>query len=506
VRLAPHLAPACAVLVLVACGPRPAADSLPRSAPVGAYAALRWVPADATYVVAARRTEDALAVARAAIDVIGLAADVDADEVGRALRSELGIDLLSVAGLVEAGVDPAGGAALFSQGLSPTLALPLADPAGATALIDRLRKNGVTVQSERRGGVERFIYGGPDVRLEWAIADRWLWLHLDVTAEHAADGAWLAASRAAGGALAVHADWRAALDVGSRRLGTPADGAPVAGLVRTHALLDRAVAVGAPAACVAPARRAGRLFLAARAGDDGAATAVVAELGDAAGDVAALALPSMPGWAAARAGAPLQAEWSADLARVAAGVAACDGGELARAQRRLSLRAARVFVHAIDVADLSGKGAVHLDVGDRAPIAAMLDDMIPGRRWIERSRQVGPFAGGQIAVPMLPAFTYVLTGALFVAGVGVDLVAVVGSGRPTPSPALGRVELHPASFPPATWDMLLEPYERGAEARARLVQRLQRWKVAEIGLAVDGGELLLTARGELRAGAARHRP
>ena len=485
---------------LVACGPRSGAKGPSSPVDVGAYAALRWVPADATYVVAARSTEDATVVLREMINVVGILIDADADAAASAMRRELGFDILSGGSLADIGVDRDGGAAVFSQGLSPTVAVKLSDPARVTELIDRLREGGAAVQVERRGGVEIFTYNDSEARLHWAIADGWLWVHVELVGEKEVDGAWFDALRSAGGAMAAQADWKAALSAATRRIrgATVApDGPPVAGVIRTPALADRIVRLGAPAACLGQASRATRILLAIGVTGVDAVAAFTVELGDAAPGMAALIRPPMPGWAKARGEAPIQAEWSLDLAGVTEALRACDGGVSARAVTDDGFHTVRLFLHGIDMDNLSARGAAHLDLGHRRKISEFLDQL-PARRLVERKVKIGPFDGASVQVPMLPPFTYVLTDTLFLAGVDLDLSAVVGAGSPAASTSAAHLELHPNALPAATWDGLLEQVRSYDEARKRMVRRLQRWDLGRIDLDLDGTELVLTAHGRLR--------
>ena len=482
-----------AVLV-VGCGGRGGSSHGP-SAEVGAYPALRWVPADVTYVVTARRATDWVAAVRELIDLFGVGADLDATTAQGAMRSALGFDTLSAEGLAEIGVAPGGSLALFSRGVSPTFAVQLADPAKMSATIDRLRSGGVAVQASQQGGVEVYAFRPHrDIGLHWAIADGWLWFHVELGFEKEAEGAWFTALRGAGGALAAHADWKAALAAGKR---LPAGGTssepPVVGLARLPALASALAPSGAPDGCLALPRAAGRAFLAAGVAGPDAGGALTIELGASAPQVAALALPPMAGWIAAREGAPVQGEWALDLLRVSAAVAPCDGGELARGHQELGIRALRGFVHAIDLDNLGGRAAVHLDLSSKRVFAELLGE-IPGRSFLERKKRVGPYDGAELSVPMFPSVTYVLTDAILLAGVGLDLAAAVGSGPAAPSSQVAHLSVTPGGLSAPTWEALFEAAGMGTEERRRAVTRLQRWAQGQIDLALAGGELVLTAK------------
>jgi hypothetical protein len=491
----------CMVLMVTSCGGRGSGAAEP-TANVGAYPGLRWVPADVSYVIAARRTADLVAVLRDLFDVTGLLTDADAETVAAAMRGSLGFDVLSVDGLAAVGVAVDGGAAMFSKGMSPTLAVQLDDASKMTATIDRLRSGGVAVQTRQEGGVEVFSYrGNPNLHVHWAIAEGWLWARFEIVADRDADDTWFTALRAARGALAAHADWKAALASGRRLPSGASEEPPVAGLVRMGPYADALARSGVSEACLALPRRAPRSFFAAAVTGPDGAMAIAFDLGAAARDLAALAQPALAGWATARHGAPVQAELTFDLVALGTAVAPCDGGEIARAQEQVGLRGLRGFVRALDLDKPDGVGAVHVDLVSRRPVAAVLDE-IPGRSLLERKRRIGPYDGASISLPGVPDVAYVLVDvpkanpprALFAAAVGLDLATVVGNGTASPSPQLAHFELVPGGLPAATWEGLMDLMGHSAEMRQRTVTRLQRWKSGQVDLVLDGSDLVLTVR------------
>ncbi|MBZ0238821.1 MAG: hypothetical protein K8M05_41305, partial [Deltaproteobacteria bacterium] len=214
------------VLLVMACGPKEgpsgpgggAGGAMP--AAVSAYAGLRWVPADATYVVAARRTEDAVVLLKSAVDALGIVGEFDAAELSRESQDELGFDVLSAEAYADMGVDLDRGLAVWSRGLGPSFAVPLADPQRLAAEIERRRGPGTVVQVSRAHDTDVFtIRPARDAAFHWAIAGDWFLAHLEVTDEREAEGAWFEDAWAARGGLAGHADFLAALDEGTKRLG-----------------------------------------------------------------------------------------------------------------------------------------------------------------------------------------------------------------------------------------------------------------------------------------------
>src|SRR5262249_13031195 len=141
----------------------------------------------------------------------GLATDTDISEHESEMRRDLGFDLLSLDGLKDAGVDPGGGVAIFSEDLGPTFAVALADPQRTAGFIEQLRTAGVAVEVEREQGVDVYTFAGDrEVHLHWAIAESWLFVHVEFTEEHEPDLAWYRDLRRASGGFASSPDLAAA--------------------------------------------------------------------------------------------------------------------------------------------------------------------------------------------------------------------------------------------------------------------------------------------------------
>jgi len=468
---------ALALVALVACG-HAANPQLPAhtSAFVAAFPALRWVPPHATYVLAAHKTSDAVAAMRELALVVGVAADFDITDAQDDLRKETGVDFLSIDGLKEVGVDPDGGIAIFSEGLSPTLAIELGDPQRTAGFIEEHRTGSVAVEVQREAGVDVYTFAGDrEVHLHWAIADGWLFVHLEFTMEREPELAWYKDARAAGGAF----------DPGSIDPRTPVLAIADVGAMRTH--LARA---GAPRACLdvfAPVHRASM-----SAGVDGkdATASITLELD---GNAAASTLAPPPGWAKARQGAAIAAEWNLDLDRVAKLGAACEL-ELPS----MPVRAGGLFVHTLDLDKLEGTGAAWAAARDPRMFDELLDQ-IPGLSLGSHKRTVGGVTVVDVSMPMIPSFSYVKSATLIMVASGGGLIDALLTGAPPKTTTLAHVELRPWALPDDVWDQLLR-YGLHVDSdtnRKQWIRRIHRWDSGSIDLEAKPGALVLTARGRV---------
>ncbi|MCE9573773.1 MAG: hypothetical protein K8W52_11520 [Deltaproteobacteria bacterium] len=455
-----------------------------------AYPATRWIPGDATYAVTARRSRDAAIVLRDLVAVVGMIGDFDERDASRGAMKELGFDPFDPTTFGAVGVDPDGGLAVFSQGLSPTFAIALTDPATTTAAIDRLRQGGIAVQVGREQGVEVYTFAGDrEVHVHWAIADKWLFVHIEIRPEHEAELAWFRALRAADGAWAGSPDLAASL--AAARTGGP-DAPTVIGAVRLPAVLAKMVALGAPRGCADQLGAVGRIFVAARSDARDARGSIAVEL---AGGIPADATFAAPaGWATARDQAPLQAEWGIDLDRVVPRLLACDAG-LGRELARLPVKAGRAYVHSLDLDDLDGRGAAWVATREPRMVADMLDE-IPARSLAEHKRTAHGVPVVDVSVPMLPKFSYVLGQGTFLgAAGGGEIDRVIGDGTTQPA-ALARIAVAPQAWPVELWDELFKAAGLSREgARGRTIARLRRWTLGEIELSTTATGVILTAHG-----------
>ncbi|MBP8807057.1 MAG: hypothetical protein KBG48_13810 [Kofleriaceae bacterium] len=477
-------------LAVLGCGGR----STPRSGRAELYPAARFVPADATYAIAARSGDDLVRVLRDLADGLGPAVQVDAAALGALLAEELGLDLLSSAALVDAGVDLAGGVAVWGHGgVSPVLAVALADPARLAAHIDRLRQGGLVLATSTVDGHEVSTWR-PErgLAIHWVAIDRYLLIHLELTGERATPDAWLRTALAAGGRFVEHPDLAAAVAAGASHLGlaTP----PVVGVIRPAQLRAAVLGEHLPA-CAALVAPVGRVFVAAASGADRQPSesrgVITVEVGAAAAGIAAAALPAPPGWAAARADAPLVVEWGLDLRRVEAAVEPCLGDALTRDATRAGLWGVRAFAHQLDLDDRAARGAIAA-----AAKPGVLDealDEIPGRAIFARTRQVAGRTVTSVDVPLVPAFHAAQDGEAVT--VAVDL-PIDGLLDRVPSDDLVRVEVRPQAWSAESWDQLLEPIIGRDRARAVTVAALRRWTYGEVTARLTGDTLIVTLRGD----------
>jgi len=160
------------------------------------FPATRWVPAHPTYVIAAPTVRVAQRGLADLIDSLGVVAGIDAGEVSRDLSRMLAVDPLSPDALATMGIDIDGGFALFSEDISPTFVGHLSSPEAATAFFDRQRERGLVTQSVLVDGIEVFSaqLPGTSLRVGWAIATDWLWVHFTVPGAHEDGQSWFQSS------------------------------------------------------------------------------------------------------------------------------------------------------------------------------------------------------------------------------------------------------------------------------------------------------------------------
>jgi hypothetical protein len=486
------------LLVAVACGPKAGpgagggAAGGPMPAAVSAYAGLRWVPADATYAIAARRTEDAVILMKSAVDAIGILGEFDATELSRESERELGFDVLSAEAYAEMGVDLERGFAVWSRGLGPSFAVPLADPQRLAGEIERRRGPGTVVQVSRAHDVDVFtVRPDRDAAFHWAIADGWFLAHLEITEEREADGAWFEEAWAARGGLAGHADFKAAIDEGKKRMGGDP---PVVGLARTPAIVGHPLMVNGPGQpeCASTIGAMGRMFLSAGVAGPDSRGALVVEVPGGVDGLRAL-MPKMPtGWAAARAGAPLQLELGVDLRAVARAFSPCADDDLASELDEEMPSSGRLFVHDIDLDDMKGKGAAAVDLSDPGIIERGLSE-IPGIGFLSKKRKIAGVEVTDVNVPMLPRFAYAQVGATTVISVSSAIDQLVAFGPP--GDELFRIELLPKAWSVETWDSLLSEVIRRQEARADTIRRLRMWSRGLVTASLEGRAVVVFAHG-----------
>jgi hypothetical protein len=477
-----------------ACGPKSGGGG-PRPVDLGAFPALKYVPGDVTYAASVSRVGDMMLATRDLFEAIGIIAEFDLEDLDRALKNYLGINLISPEDLASAGLDVAGGAAIFSQGISATIVFRLSDPVAMQGRIDAQRERvNNTIGVAVRDGVDVHTdLGDREMHTSWAIDGSWMWVHFELVAEHEPELGWFEASRAANGAIVKDPDFTWARGEAER----VQPGAPLVALIRPSKLAMKfAAAVNDPefTTClglVTPPRAAMTMGV----GGGVSEGHVIVDLAGAGAAIAAATVKVPQGWSAARGQAPLAAEWNVDAFRVASWLSACDQGPMAMASR-LGVRAIRGFITALDPGNLEGRGAVAAEISDRRQIDRMMD--FTGRSMFEKKKKFGPLDGVTLSAPMIPTVDYILTADRAMAAVGDGLLAqVVGDGS-TASGVLAAIELRPAGLTKAAWSFLLENAAdvRREGAREDTIRRLNRWKLATFEVTLEGDLLHVRARGE----------
>jgi hypothetical protein len=457
-------------------------------AAVGVYAGLRWVPADASYAVATRRAEDAITLLHASIDAFGIPAEVDAADLSRESTQEIGFDVLSPDAYRDMGIDLNRGVAIWSRGLGPTIAVPLADPQRFAAELDRRRGPGTVVQVGRAHDADVFtIRPDRDVAIHWTVNGDWFLAHLEVIEEREAEDAWLDQAFAARGGFAGSPDFVAALEHGARRLAAEP---PLVALARVPTILAHPL-VQEPSTCASTLGAIGRVFVAAGVEGGDARGALVVEVPGGADGARARIAQVPAGWAEARKGAPLVLEVGMNMRPVMEELGRCLGEDI---MGEAPADSGRLFVHEIDLGRPSGKGAVVAALRDPAMIGNMLSE-IPGIGLLSKKRTVGGVGVTEVNVPGFPRFTYGTSGATTVATVGMSIDPLLTGGLVAGGDELARLELLPQAWPAATWDGLLEAVVGREETRAATVRRLRAWSRGEVVVSLDGSAIVVTAHG-----------
>lgn len=483
-----------AVLALCSgsCGSSRTASHLAPPAALAAFPATRWVPADPTYLLAAPTVKQAQRSLRDTIDSIGMIGGVEVSEVSAELTRLIAIDPLSTEALAAIGIDVEGSLAVFSEDVSPTFVVRMSAPDQIQAFFDRQRERGMVTQSVVVEGTEVFTAQLlANVKVSWAIADDWLWVHFALPIGPAAGTEWFSNSRKPQGA-AWGRDWDWARE--ATKSAKPA----LTGFVDAADLLSSlAGKIPDAFACTQLLAPVGRVGLSIE-GDGSRATGRLAlDVGPAAASISGALLPVPEGFAAQSQGAPLAAQWNLDLLAVRAWLQPCLRAldEDLSTLDRYGVRAARAVLQTFDPDDKSGAGAVALDLVHKKFFANQLDE-VPLRSTLERNRTFGPHKGHSLAVPFVATLDYVLTDTLALAAVGDGLLArIVGTGRTVPGP-IAAIDILPPAMSPEAWKTVLGAIDRRyAEV---LVERLMRWREGHIAVTIEGASLLVAATGVRR--------
>ena len=483
----PPLAPA--LLVLAACGARPAAPrqpAQPATAPPPAPRpiALDWVPAHPSYLLASDRLRDLQQ------QLSGLLAIADRDHSGAKLLAALAhVDPFSADDLARIGIDVGGSAALFSEDLDPTLVVHLSSPDAARAFLASSRGPGAA-PAQTIDGVEVDDSLNPlGFHVSWAIDRDWLWLH--VTFTQLPGTAWFAHSHAATGLERSSLIWM-------RRLAAiwPSHDGGLRGLVDPHALLSQLGARGKQiAACTRVAEAIDAVGVGFDAGLDHVAARVTFTVGDRADAIERATLPPPPGWAIEFARAPVSIQLNLDLDAFQDWLQPCADlfGIDLRGARRDGVRALRLAVASVDDDASWGSGAVSVDLHDPAPIVALLDQ-IPMRSHLESDRTFGRWKGHHLSIPFKGSLDYVVEDHDAILALGDDVLASLASGKPASAPPPIAIDLRPGAMSEARWQALLD--RAGAGHPALAARFLSAWRSLHLGLVVEGGSLVLEASGQ----------
>ncbi len=503
------------------------------------YPALRWVPADVSYALVAARTAD---LATGLRELLRAAALLGAPDIEAALARSLGADPLSPDDLAAAGIALDGSAALFSDGIYPTLLLPIEAPDALAEFLDA-RQPGHDVSVRRHHGYDLFSYRFDEqAALRWLVMDRWLLVHVSGPGDR--ELGWLDPILAvrAGQGLAASAAFRNARARAIDRLPRPpaddavagwfADqAAPVhPGLVGLIRVARLRIALGAAMAAVGDEVPAG-----VSACLDGSAADAIGFVGAEItwnGADGVFGLPLEPGAAArlSRVAAPApppgyrrfrdQAAISADLAlnlgwlRRMRDHSGCYLVLPMRATDRLIelLGGPAVLGYHLAGSDFgpllgletAGRAAVHLAHSDPGFARSMLD-RIPSRSLFERARRIGTTEVRAISVPTLPRLVYRLDPTGFTASLG-DGVAeevfddAVAPGS-VPDAARGEAETELVGFAirPGRLAAMPEVIRAAASVMFDMSSRLdmalfglRQYELGQVRLGLHGRDLVLS--------------
>jgi hypothetical protein len=488
-----------------ACGSKSRGAKGPGGMPaaVKTYEALRWVPADASYVIVGRRAADLSDVLRELAGVVGILADMDAEQMGSDLQRELGYNPLDVEQLRGLGIDPERGAAFFGTGVSLTAVAYLADPTKLEAFIDQMRERGISIQSQMSDGVEVFtLHFDSEIQFSWAVVDGWVLSRAELLVEKAPELAWFESAHRAHGAMGAEPDFEAAVEAAVTHAAKVSIGGnpPVIGVIRPGKLADVVEQVhgaGHPMnACVAtPLRDMSRILLAAGVGDSGSAGSIVVDLASA-DRYATNTVPQREAWAQVESGAPLQLDLGLDIPAFARSLEGCPMNT--RDLDEAGVRTAHVALHQFDDG-IPSRGAFYADLTTDKMLSAAIAG-IPGIETFSKRRKVGSAQVVDVSVPFFISLTYHLSTNLAVAAIGDGIVEkLLAPGSPRAG-ALFHLSLRPNDIPVETWDMFLEYVleVRRPEARQRTIARVRKWQTADIDATLDGSRIVITAAGTRR--------
>lgn len=500
------------LVVLLGCGAAPKAKPTQRtlSAVERSYPALRWVPFRATYVMASAHAADVVTLARELLLATGILLDAEVAVVDGALTRSLGFNPLSADDLASAGIALDRSAAVFSSALLPTFVLPVSDEEALDRFLGRHVPPG-PVEVRRYREHEWFSWRfDPDGVVQWARWPGFVAVHIGLN-EQGKDPAWLDDMLAGGPRISEHPDFARTLRmIGSHMPKTSRPG--VIGMVRPNAL-SIALAKILPrdlARDLAPCLRmadvvAGPVALAGHV-DWGQAHGIMAvELeADALAELRSHLAPPPPGFLRYRARGGFYASLAVDPSWLEAlrARAACplmntplpSPAKLGLA----GLMGVHVAVEDVDIRNLEGRGALHLNLRETKGVEALLD-LIPQRKLFERSATVAGKRVKVIEVPLLVSMTYVLDRAGFTGAMGKSVMEqVLAPSSQTPPPQESSVEIASMAIHPQRLGHLTELIEAWAGYVGldsgfvnRHYRRLSRYRHGSLHLRVRAADMVL---------------
>lgn len=481
-----------ALVVTLGChGGRPASHSAPPAVARG-FPATRWVPANPTYVLASPTVKDAQRSLRDVIDSLGVLAGIDGAEVSRELAGVLAVDPLSGDAVAGIGVDLEGGIVMFSEDVAPTFVAHLTAPEATAAFFDRQRERGLVTQSVIVDGTEIFTAQLlASVKVSWAVANDWLWVHFSLPFAHEDGQAWFTSSHRPEGP-----GWSKQWEWASKAAGAAKPS--LVGFLDARDLIASFVGkVPDAIACAKLLEPIGRVAIAIEGDAKHVAGRLTLDVGAAATTVSRAILPGPAGFASVASRAPLAAQWNVDLFAVRAWLQPCLAtiNEDGKALDRYGVRAARAVLQSFEPDQRSGAGMISLELAHKRYFQSRLDD-IPLRSALERNRTFGPYQGHSLSVPLVASVDYVLTDAVALAAVGDGLLAkIVGTGATVAGP-VAAIDIAPPGLPAEAWKALLEALD--FRRTDRIVERLMRWRDGHVAVTVEGSTLVVSAVGNRR--------
>jgi hypothetical protein len=482
-----------ATLMLAACG-APAGTTTPTGSAnraadgvpvVRGFDATRWIPNQPTFALAAHSIRDLQRSARSVVGTLGLPFNLDELAVSQMSNFVFGLDLLSPEAVEGIGIDPSGGVAVFSEGITPTFVVHLSSPPKFTAWMQHEMSGLGAPVATAVDGITVTSVGTPNT-VSWAIdpATGWAWVHSSL--QDASDPpTWFAHSHGGGGGGAP--DWDR----------VTAHGKPsVIAFTNTHALFGAAIKAmpGDIGTCIRQLDTLGNFDVGIDVDERSVAAHFSFDVGTGMAGLRASLLAPPPGWAQASANAPVALAWNVDLSALAAWLKPCMRGDDHFAMLdSYGVRSGRAVILGYK-SETEFSGAVSLDLSNAKFLTDQLDQ-IPLRKHLESDRTFGVYKGHHLSIPALFAIDYVLqpTVAIIARGDGL-LERVAGQGPPTPPSTVFGLDLLTTAMTDAQWHALGDLVHLDASE----IQHVLFWKTVHVGAHVDGNALVIDLSAERR--------